>query len=126
MMVNLSWRRGQSPNKISKMKPHRHSVALVIKNDNVELLIVKRPDDKDGPLAGVWGFPATTLRENETEIEAARRIGPTKLGVEVTVSAKIGERSGERESYTLHLSDYEATVCEGQTPHVPQSDTTLT
>jgi ADP-ribose pyrophosphatase YjhB (NUDIX family) len=108
------------------MKPHKHSVALVIKNEKAEFLIVKRPEDEDGPLAGVWGFPAITLTENETEIDAARRIGPAKLGVDVTVGDKIGERSSERETYTLHLSDYEATICDGQTPNVPQSDATLT
>jgi adenine-specific DNA glycosylase len=108
------------------MKPHKHSVALVIKNENAQFLIAKRPEDEDGLLAGVWGFPAITLKEDETEVDAARRIGPMKLGVDVMVGGKIGEQSGERETYTLHLSDYEATICEGQTPHVPQGDTTLT
>ncbi|HZU45870.1 MAG TPA: NUDIX domain-containing protein [Mycobacterium sp.] len=108
------------------MKPHKHSVALVIKNDKAEFLIVKRPEDEDGPLAGLWGFPAITLKENETEVDAARRVGPTKLGVEVKVGDKIGERSAERDTCTLHLSDYAATISDGETPRVPQSDTTVT
>ncbi|WP_203800302.1 NUDIX domain-containing protein [Mycobacterium heckeshornense] len=108
------------------MKPHRHSVALVIKNDRDELLLVKRPEDEEGPLAGVWGFPAITLKPNESETHAAHRIGPTKLGVEVDVGEKIGELSCGREAVILHLSDYAATIPEGHTPSVPQSDTTVT
>jgi 8-oxo-dGTP diphosphatase len=112
--------------KIRAVKPQKHSVALVIKNDQAEVLLVKRPEDEGGPLAGVWGFPAITLQQNETEAEAARRIGHTKLGVEVNVGDKIGEGTDERETSLLHLSDYAATICEGQTPGVPQSDTTIT
>lgn len=99
---------------------------MVIKNDKGKFLIVKRPDSEEGPLAGVWGFPAVTLKENESEIEAARRVGLTKLGVDVEVGQKIGERTAERETFILDLSDYEATIHDGQMPSVPQSDTTVT
>lgn len=108
------------------MKPRKRAVALVIKNDVGEFLIVKRPDSEEGPLAGAWGFPAITLEENESEIEAANRVGPTKLGIGVEIGEKIGERTTERETFILDLSDYEARIPGGQMPCVPQSDTTVT
>lgn len=90
------------------------------------MLVVKRPEDEEGPLAGLWGFPAITLTANESEIHGALRIGPTKLGVEVDVGEKMGELSCDRDAVILHLSDYAATIPKGQTPSVPQSDTTVT
>lgn len=108
------------------MKPTKNSVAIVIKNQKDEFLVVKRPEDEDGPLAGVWGFPAITLKENETEIEAAHRVGQTKLGVELNIDRKIGEKTADRGEYTLHLSDYAATIVHDQTPSVPQTDTGMT
>lgn len=99
---------------------------MVIKNDKGEFLIVKRPEDEEGPLAGVWGFSAVTLKENESEVKAARRVGSTKLGIEVEVGQKIGERTGERGAFILDLGDYEATIQDGQMPSVPQADATVT
>lgn len=107
------------------MKPTKNSVALVIKNERGELLAVRRPLDEAGPLAGAWGLPAITLAHDESESEAAIRVGHTKLGVAVTVGAKIGERTADRGEYILHLSDYEATIANGA-PKVPQADASVT
>ncbi len=97
-----------------------------MKNGNGEFLIVKRPEDEQGPLAGVWGFPAITLREGETEVEAAHRVGRVKLGVELSIGEKIGDKTTDRGEYTLHLSDYSAGLVGDQVPSVPQPDTTMT
>jgi len=40
-----------------------------------EFLIVRRPDDPDDPLAGVWGLPAITLLDGEDERAAVARAG---------------------------------------------------
>lgn len=105
--------------------PFKHSIALVIKNKKGEFLIVKRPDDEPGALAGVWGFPAVSLKEGENEVQAVHRAARVKLGVEVEIIRKIGEKTADRGEFVLHLSDYEATITSG-TPSVPQPDTSMT
>ena len=88
--------------------------------------MVQRPKDEEGPLAGVWGFPAITLRSGETEHDAAVRIGRAKLGVDLQIGHKIGERTADRGDYVLHLSDYAATIADDLVAKVPQSDTSMT
>jgi len=97
----------------------KHSVALVVRDEEGRFLVVRRPDDPQDPLAGVWGLPAITLRDGEDEHAAAERAGREKLGVTLTVGRKIGEKSVGRGSYALCLSDYEAVITRG-TPTVPQ------
>lgn len=106
------------------MKPTKKALALVIKNENGEILIVKRPEDESGPIAGVWGFPAVMIKDGESEIKAAKRVGKDKLGVEIKIIERIGETTGDRDSYTLHLCDYAAEVKEG-VPSVPQKDSSV-
>jgi hypothetical protein len=107
------------------MKPVKHSVALVVRDSDGAYLAVKRPADPDDPLAGVWGLPAVTLRDGEDERAAAARAGRDKLGAELAVGRKIGEKTVERDAYLLHLADYEATVSAG-TPSVPQPGASVT
>lgn len=108
------------------VKPIKNSVAIVIKNEKDEFLVIKRPEDEPGPLAGVWGFPAITLKDGETETEAAHRAGQAKLGVHLDITGKIGDKTADRGDYVLHLSDYSAKLVEGQSPSVPQADTSMT
>ena len=108
------------------MKPAKNSVAVVIKNAAGEILVVRRPEDEPGKLAGVWGFPAITLRDGESEEAGVRRIGQEKLGVRLDVGAKIGEATADRGDYILRLSDYFADLVGEDEPTVPQSDTSMT
>jgi 8-oxo-dGTP diphosphatase len=103
----------------------RESVAVVIRNARGEFLVVRRPDDPADPLAGLWGFPAVTRRDGETARAAAQRIGPLKLGVTLSVGAKLGERTADREGYLLRLADYEAAIVDGN-PVVPQPGCPMT
>lgn len=111
------------------MKPVKRSVAVVVRRSGGpaggEFLIVRRPDDPDDPLAGAWGLPAVSLREGEDERAAVVRAGRVKLGVELAVGARIGEKSADRGGYLLRLADYEATVTDG-VPAVPQPDDSMT
>jgi hypothetical protein len=117
------------------MKPLKRSVAVVVRRPaspaddrfpvGREFLIVRRPDDPDDPLAGAWGLPAVTLLDGEDEEAAVVRAGRVKLGVELTVGARIGEKSADRDGYPLRLADYEATVA-GGVPAVPQPDGSMT
>ena len=47
------------------MKPLKRSVSLVIEGP-AGVLLVRRPDDDDS-LPGLWGLPAASLREGESE-----------------------------------------------------------
>jgi 8-oxo-dGTP diphosphatase len=107
------------------MKQVRESVAVVIRNQAGEFLVTRRPDDPGDELAGAWGFPAVTRRGGETERAAAERVGPLKLGVTLSVGAKLGERVDDRGEYLLRLSDYDASIVAGS-PSVPQPDDSVT
>ena len=107
------------------MKPVKRSVALVVRGAGGTFLAVRRPADPADPLAGLWGLPAVTLKDGEDERAAAARAGRDKLGTELAVGRKLGERTAERDGYRLRLSDYEATVTEG-TPSVPQPGPSVT
>lgn len=107
------------------MKPVKHSVAVVVRGAGGAFLVVKRPDDPEDPLAGLWGLPAVTLREGEDERSAVVRAGRAKLGVTLAAGSKIGEKTADRGSYVLRLSDYEATVASG-TVAVPQPGASVT
>ncbi|HLB66644.1 MAG TPA: NUDIX domain-containing protein [Candidatus Saccharimonadales bacterium] len=103
------------------MSAEKNSVSLVIKNEQDDFLVVKRQDDPTDELAGAWGFPAATLKGDETAHHACQRIGKTKLGVELQIGKFIGASSEQKPDYMLHLSDYEATILSGD-PKVPQLD----
>ena len=126
---------------IGTMKPVKRSVAVVVRRPGSpaggdapaagdasaggEFLIVRRPDDPGDPLAGAWGLPAVSLRDGEDERAAVVRAGRVKLGVELAVGARIGEKSADRGGCRLRLADYEATVLAG-VPAVPQPDDSMT
>lgn len=111
------------------MKPVKHSVAVVVRSPGSRaeepFLVVRRPDDPADPLAGAWGLPAVTLLDGEGEPAAAARAGRVKLGVELAVGRRIGEKTADRGGYLLRLADYEATIVSG-TPRVPQPDGSVT
>ena len=91
----------------------KRSISLVIEGP-AGVLLVRRPDDDDS-LPGVWGLPATSLSEGESEHDALLRAGREKLGVEVEPLRPVGEETGE----LVSMRDWAARVVEG-TPEVPQ------
>lgn len=99
------------------------SVAMVIRDALGQFIAVKRADD-DESLPGVWGLPATSLRDGETNEHAVLRAGREKLGIAVKVLHLVGTDRIERECYILELSDYEVAVVSG-VPMVPQRDKTV-
>lgn len=102
------------------MKPLKQSISLVIEGPE-GLLLVRRPDD-DEELPGLWGLPAASLEEGESEEEGVRRAGRTKLGVDVRPVRPIGEATGERPAYRIRMRDWEAEILSGR-PAVPQRGT---
>jgi 8-oxo-dGTP diphosphatase len=88
----------------------KRSVSLVIEGPEGVLLVL-RPDD-DESLPGVWGLPAASLREGESERDAVLRAGRDKLGVEIEPVEPIGADGGMR--------DWAARIASGE-PSVPQA-----
>ena len=99
------------------MKPLKRSVSLVIESP-AGVLLVRRPDDDDS-LPGLWGLPAASLREGESEREALLRVGRDKLGVEVEPLEPIGEDEAERDDHRIQMRDWSARIAAG-VPAVPQ------
>lgn len=107
------------------MKPIKHSIAFVIYNqDRSKFLIVQRPSD-DTDLPDVWGLPAGSLRKDETFEECVIRSGREKLGVELNISKFLGKNSIQRDTFILHMEEYEAEILEGE-PQVSQAICGLT
>ncbi len=74
------------------------------------VLLVRRPED-DESLPGVWGLPAATLAERESERDAVRRAGREKLGVEVRPLEPLGDE--------LTMTGWRVEIVAGR-PSVPQ------
>ena len=99
------------------MKPLKRSVSLVVEGP-AGLLLVRRPDDDDS-LPGLWGLPATSLREGESERAALERVGRDKLGVEVEPLHLVGSDEADRGDHRIAMRDWAARIVVGA-PEVPQ------
>jgi ADP-ribose pyrophosphatase YjhB (NUDIX family) len=100
------------------VKPLKRSVSLVIEGP-AGVLLVRRPDD-DESLPGVWGLPAASLREGESEREALLRAGRDKLGVELEPLRPIGVDEADRTDHRVVMRDWAARITAGE-PAVPQA-----
>jgi ADP-ribose pyrophosphatase YjhB (NUDIX family) len=94
--------------------PTKHSVALVIRRENL-ILTTRRPDD-ELELPGVWGLPAGSFRAGETLEDLIRRIGNDKLGVELLPVRKLAEGEQDRATYRLEMELWE-TAMRGEPSH---------
>ena len=96
----------------------KRSVALAIQTryDDARVLLVRRPDD-DGEFPGAWGLPAATCVATETLEDAARRIGQSKLGVEVRLGNVIGFGVQDRGDYVIEMHLFEAWL-DSSTPNL--------
>jgi ADP-ribose pyrophosphatase YjhB (NUDIX family) len=71
---------------------------------------VRRPDEPGEELPGVWGLPATTLRDREAPEDGVRRLGREKLGVELTPLRALARGAQQRSDYTLRMKVYTASM----------------
>ncbi|MDY6777922.1 MAG: NUDIX hydrolase [Candidatus Nanohaloarchaea archaeon] len=89
----------------------KQAVALVVYRDDTheQVLSVLRPeDDDDHP--GMWGLPATSLRDDEDWLDAVHRAAQKKLGVQVVSGELVSEGEQEREDYTIVLRNYRVSI----------------
>lgn len=96
----------------------RRAVAAAVRRDDSLLLAVRRPDEPDEELPGLWGLPATTLKEGESDEDALRRLGREKLGVELEPGRVLASGEQRRAAYTLRM-----TVCEASLSGEPRLPT---
>jgi len=74
------------------------------------VLAVRRPDEPGEELPGLWGLPATTLREGESPEDGVRRLGRQKLSVDLTPLRALASGEQQRAGYTLRMTVYEASM----------------
>ncbi|MBI2165387.1 MAG: NUDIX domain-containing protein [Chloroflexi bacterium] len=85
------------------MKRVRAVSLLLLAHEGSHLLLVKRPQT-DQELPGVWGLPAATVGEDETEMAAASRVGLEKLGVPVSLEGVVARGQQDRGAHTLEMA----------------------
>ncbi|MCY3600021.1 MAG: NUDIX domain-containing protein [Gemmatimonadetes bacterium] len=105
-------------------RPSRPAMALVIEDPGSaggarRWLLVRRPDD-DPDLPGVWGLPAGSPADGETDDALVRRIGREKLGVETEDLGRLSEGHLDRPGYRLEMRLHAARIVAGE-PRVPQA-----
>ena len=111
------------------MTPRRPAIALVIEESVasgprgtagalLRWLLVRRPED-DPDLPGVWGLPAGSHAEGETDEALVRRIGREKLGVETADLGRLCEGHLERPGYRLEMRLHAARNRCGRAPCAP-------
>ena len=88
----------------------RRAVAVVLRRPDGLVLAVRRPDEPDEELPGLWGLPAATLRDGESPEDGVRRVGREKLGVELTPQRALAAGEQRRADYTLRMTVYEASM----------------
>lgn len=106
-------------------KEIKYVVAVVLKNDKNEFLVVKRPDN-DLDLGGAWGFPATSLKPGELPEACAIRICKEKLGCTIDPNKFLGIMYQKRNSYDIFLMDIEAELIGDMEPNVHNATSDLT
>jgi len=106
-------------------KTHSYVVAVILKNEKNEFLVVKRPEN-DPDLRGNWGLPAVTMQPGELPEEAARRVCQEKLNCEAEPTRFLGIMFQKRNSYDIFLMDIDMKLVGTKLPNVHQAKTTHT
>jgi len=88
-------------------------VAAVIGRDGKYLITQRR---STAVLPGLWEFPGGRVEPGETDEAALRREVVERLGVEVTVQARIAHRSHQYEGYSVDLNLYQAELAPAAEP----------
>jgi len=107
-------------------KPVKYALFAVIRNPEnpLQIMAVKRPDD-DKDLPGVWGLPTISYQPYEKVEDVVRRLGRTKLGVELRVKEILGKGNLDRGNFILHGEEFEAEIVSGiiRVPQKPDGRT---
>lgn len=93
----------------------RKAISLIFKNSEGKILTTKRSLNKDS-FPGFWSLPSAYLHDDEKPEEAAKRLAKNKLGLRAVeiASKSIGTGISDRDSYRLHMEDYNVLVFKGR------------
>jgi len=99
----------------------KESLALLVRSatEPERVLLVQRPED-DPELPGLWGLPAISLHEAESDLQALERLAATKLGLRLREFRFLCAGHQQRPTYRLHMRLYEALLPEGEIPRLPE------
>ena len=79
----------------------KRSVSVAIRSVQAygaeRVVAVLRPMAPDDPLGGLWGLPAATARDGESEDEAVSRVLRDKLGLQVPAGGLTRINEGQRD-----------------------------
>src|SRR4051812_8216494 len=103
-----SWETGCGLFRSDVSKPVKHSVAVLIRKDDL-ILTIRRPDNDD-ELPGVRGLPAGSYSSSESIEDLITRIGQQKLGAVLTPIRKLAEGTQDRAAYRLEMELWEAAM----------------
>ena len=96
------------------MQHVKRSVSLLIHSrDRDKILLVQRPSD-DEDLPDVWGLAASSLKEDETEVDAVLRTGLEKLSVSLSDITPLNAGRVERPNYILEMRLYKSQIDNGE------------
>lgn len=111
-------------------KPMRNAIAVVLRHPDKPgaFLVVKRPNEtsEGGALSGVWGLPATRMREGELPEDAARRVCREKLGCDAVPLHLVGTMFQQRDRYEMFFMDVEMLLVGDSPPDVAAARTDST
>jgi 8-oxo-dGTP diphosphatase len=103
-----SWETGCGRFRSDVSKPVKHSIAVVVRKD--DLILTIRRADNDDEFPGVRGVPAGSFRNSESVEDLIARIGQQKLGVVLTPLRKLAEGVQDRAAYRLEMELWEASM----------------
>ena len=86
-------------------------VAAVIRRGQ-KILICRRPEGKN--LAGYWEFAGGKVEEGESKRQALVRECREELGITLSVGAEIFHTLRDYPQYSMDISFFDCTICEGQ------------
>lgn len=105
--ASLTGKTAEIPYKAPKQKiPHHEIVVGICKDENGNILIAQRPDDK--MLGGLWEFPGGKVEKGETRTGALIRELKEELGVEIVPEQHLIE---VRHAYTHFKITLNAWIC---------------
>ena len=96
------------------IKLEKKALSLVFEKEGKALSVRRSPNEKLFP--NFWSLPSTYVRENETAVQAAKRLAVGKLGLK-EISLKnlpMGVSTIDRGDFILSMSDYIVSLYEGE------------
>ena len=90
--------------------------AAILRNQQGEILICQRPEEKSCPL--LWEFPGGKLEAGETLQECLRRECKEELDIEIEVGDPVGVTHYAYPTFSVEIHFFAATLLSGQPTNI--------